>query len=297
MRCPLMEHVKPQLAHRGNGFGASLLDDPAYVGEEKLDGLRIHIHVVGHRTNAVYSRTGKPLTGPGLDWLWAVAWKVESAVLDGEVCGPHGTVASDVTHLIHEGDRVELAIFDNLVLAGQSIMRREYRFRRAVVEEIARVQDHPQIRATRMSADKRALLAAVGAVGGEGIVMKRLNSPYVPGSRTQAWVKLHCPERDRTYDVIATGYTTRATYSREAFKTGEAALTYGVWDPVEKKIMECGQLPYIRSIEELKRLIGTVVTATAKYQFPGTGALRHAHVVRFRNDKPIRECVAPKDEA
>ena len=291
-----MEFVEPQLAHRGTGFAKDLLEDPAYVAEEKWDGLRAEIHVVDHRTTWVYSRTGNQLLGDGLTWLYGLTWKVKTAVLDGELCW-EGCVSSDVSHRISAGEPVELMLFDVIALGGKSLMERGYLFRRAVVEEVVRTQADPRVKVTRMSQDKRALYSQITVEGGEGIVMKRANAPYRPHSRCKDWVKLHNPKRDRTYDVIATGYTTRATYSREAFKTGEAALTYGVWDPVEKKIMECGQLPYIRSIEELKRLIGTVVTATAKYQFPGTGALRHAHVVRFRNDKPIQECVAPKDEA
>ena len=58
--------VSPQLAHRGNGFGPRLLDDPNYVGEEKWDGLRVQIPIEGHRTQAVFSRTGRQMDGDGL---------------------------------------------------------------------------------------------------------------------------------------------------------------------------------------------------------------------------------------
>jgi ATP-dependent DNA ligase len=289
-----MNFVSPQLAHRGNGFGPTLLDDPNYVGEEKWDGLRVQIPIEGHRTQAVFSRTGRQMGGDGLQWIYALMWKVASATVDGEVCWP-GVVASDVSARIAHGEEVNLELFDALALAGKSQLDREYLFRRALIEEIVRVQQDERVRVTKMSRDKRKLMEEVSVAGGEGLVMKHVNSVYLPGSRTKAWVKLHAPTRDKEYDVIVTGTTSQSTSERAQFRTGEATLTYGVWDPKLGEAVTVGQLSYVRSLEELLPLVGKVAVVKAKYQF-SSGALRHGHVVRFRNDKPIVECVVPNDE-
>jgi bifunctional non-homologous end joining protein LigD len=41
--------------------------------------------------------------------------------------------------------------------------------------------------------DAAALLAACEDTGMEGVMLKRRDSPYVPGRRTDAWRKVKCP--------------------------------------------------------------------------------------------------------
>ncbi len=289
-----MEFVEPQLTHRGTGFAKDLLDDPAYVAEHKVDGIRAQIHVVDHRTTCVYSRTGNQLRGDGLTWLYDLKWKVKTAVLDGELCW-EGCVSSDVSHRISAGEPVEALLFDVIGLGGKSLMDRGYLYRRAVVEEVVRTQADPRVKVTRMSQDKRALYSQITAEGGEGIVMKRADAPYRPHSRCKDWVKLHNPKRAKLYDVVITGVTDKATYSREAFKTGEVTWEYGVWDPALGKLRTVGQMGRPGPKDEKLRDVGRVAVVEAKFQFI-TGALRHARFKHFRTDKAVTHCLAPRDE-
>ena len=41
--------------------------------------------------------------------------------------------------------------------------------------------------------DAAALIAACEDTGMEGVMLKRRDSPYVPGKRTDAWRKVKCP--------------------------------------------------------------------------------------------------------
>jgi len=289
-----MEFVEPQLAHRGTGFAKTLLDDPAYVAEQKWDGLRIQVHVEDHRVKTVFSRTGNVLDGDGLGWLYGLTLKVKHAVLDGEVCWPD-CVSSDVSHRISAGLPVHALLFDVLALGGKWVMPREYTYRRAVVEEIVRTQADPRMLVTLMGRNKRELFERITADGGEGIVMKRADTPYRPGSRCRDWVKLHNPRRAKLYDVAITGVTDKATYSREAFKTGEVTWEYGVWDPTLGKLRTVGQMGRPGPRAEKLRDVGKVAVVEAKFQFP-TGALRHAHFKHFRTDKRMDQCLAPGDE-
>ena len=283
-----MEFVEPQLAHRGTGFAKTLLDDPAYVAEQKWDGLRIQVHVEDHRVKTVFSRTGNVLDGDGLGWLYGLTLKVKHAVLDGEVCWPD-CVSSDVSHRISAGLPVHALLFDVLALGGKWVMPREYAYRRAVVEEIVRTQADPRMLVTLMGRNKRELFERITADGGEGIVMKRADTPYRPGSRCRDWVKLHNPRRAKRYSVVVTGVTNKATYSREAFKTGEVVWTYGVWDPEEKKLRTVGQIGRPGKRDEKLRDVGKVLEVTAKLMFPG-GGLRHGHVLSFRDDLKPSDC-------
>ena len=144
---------------------------------------------------------------------------------------------------IAHGEEVNLELFDVLTLAGKSQLHQEYLFRRAVIEEIVRVQADEHVRVTKMSWNKRTLMEEVSVAGGEGLVMKHIASIYRPGSRTNAWVKLHAPTRDKEYDVIVTGTTNKSTYERAQFRTGEATLTYGVWDPKLGQAVTVGHWP------------------------------------------------------
>lgn len=290
-----VEFVKPQLANRGTGFAKTLLDDPAYIAEEKWDGLRIQVHVENHRTREVFSRTGNRLDGSGLEWLYDLPWKVKHAVPDGEICWPD-CVSSDVSHRIAAGLPVNARLFDVLALGGKSIMPRGYGYRRAVIEEVVLSQRDDRVLVTRMSPDKLALFDQITAEGGEGIVMKRLDCVYKPGSRCKDWVKLHNPKRATLYDVVITGVTEKATYSREAFKTGEAVWEYGVWDPKLGKLRTVGQIGRPGTKASRLKDVGKVAVVEAKFQFK-TGALRHPQFKHFRFDKPVTECIAPQDEA
>ena len=282
-----MEFVEPQLAHRGTGFAKDLLEDPAYVAEEKWDGLRAEIHVVDHRTTWVYSRTGNQLLGDGLTWLYGLTWKVKTAVLDGELCW-EGCVSSDVSHRISAGEPVELMLFDVIALGGKSLMERGYLFRRAVVEEVVRTQADPRVKVTRMSQDKRALYSQITVEGGEGIVMKRANAPYRPHSRCKDWVKLHNPKRKKLYTVVITGVTDKATYSRKAFKTGECCHTYGVY--IDGVLTTVGQLGFTGPCDVLRQDIGRVAEVEGWFQFRKTGAIRHPQLLRMRDHYDPREC-------
>jgi ATP-dependent DNA ligase len=290
-----MQFVKPQLAHRGTGFATALLDDADYVADEKLDGERAQVVIADHRTQVIYSRLGNPMHGAGLEWVNSLWWKVAQAVVDAEFWWP-GCVSSDVAHRLSAGLPVHLGVFDTMVLGSKSIIGRPLSYRRAVTEELVRVQNLVGrlcvVRVTALSMDRRRLFQQICREGGEGIILKRWDAPYRPGSRCQDWVKLHNPARAKEYDVVILDVTDKATYSRDGFKTGEAAWVYGVYDPKRGEFRRCGQIGLPGPRAEKERFIGKVITASAKFQFPDSGALRHAHFVRIREDKDPKECRA-----
>jgi ATP-dependent DNA ligase len=73
----------------------ALLADPRYMAEPKLDGQRAQVHVVGGRTVAAYSRSGRELLRHrGLRWLRDIRWPVDRAVIDGELYSGDGAEGS-----------------------------------------------------------------------------------------------------------------------------------------------------------------------------------------------------------
>jgi bifunctional non-homologous end joining protein LigD len=114
-------------------------------------------------------------------------------------------------HLTSEGQVRRLAasepivymIFDLLWLDGHSLMELAYTERRERLAELALQGPAWQVPAYHVG-DGEAMLAASRAQDLEGVVAKRLDCPYVPGRRSQGWIKI---KNRRTADVVVGGWT------------------------------------------------------------------------------------------
>jgi len=277
-----MNFLKPQLAHRGDGQTDHLLTDAHFAADEKLDGERCQIHIAGHQTVGIYNRSGKAMTTPRTAWLRARRWTIGAAILDGELLMPAGPPSRCYV------------VFDVLEVSGTSLLSWAWHARRDVVEALtAQEQAAPQIRASRAARtadDKLALFATIRAEGGEGVVLKRITAPYQPGSRSPEWVKYISPDRKREYDVVITGLTDQTSTS-QPYKTGEVSLTYGAYSRDRGCAVTCGSLGVIGTRDTMQAHVGKVAIVHAWLQYP-SGALRHPHFLRFRDDKAVSECTA-----
>src|SRR3954471_16728503 len=93
-------------------------------------------------------------------------------------------------------------LFDLLWLDDASLMHRPYHERRAALEQLdlhGRAWQTPAYH----RGDGAALLAATREQGLEGIVAKRLDSPYEPGRRSVAWVKV---KHTRRQELVIGGW-------------------------------------------------------------------------------------------
>src|SRR5262249_40967299 len=84
---------------------------------------------------------------------------------------------------------VTYAIFDVLYLDGRSTVELPYEQRRALLAELNLDGRACQTPAYRGPGDGRALLAATAEHGLEGVLAKRLDSPYRPGGRGGEWLE------------------------------------------------------------------------------------------------------------
>ncbi|MGJ7441849.1 ATP-dependent DNA ligase [Aquipuribacter sp. MA13-6] len=182
---------------------------PAWSHEVKWDGYRVLVRAGAARAGVGWagtgrgaasvlrldSRTGLDLTArfPALaDLLDVVA---DGTVLDAEVVSMVGG-RPDFAALA-SGDpsgTVRAVVFDVPVLAGTDVYREPLHARRQMLAGL----DLPGC-ALRSEpfADGEALLAATRQQGLEGVVAKRLDSPYRPGVRSPDWRK-HAHRRRRT---------------------------------------------------------------------------------------------------
>jgi bifunctional non-homologous end joining protein LigD len=84
---------------------------------------------------------------------------------------------------------VTYVIFDLLYLDGRNLMAESYRRRRELLEDLELRGESWQTPGYS-AGHARELLAASGKHGLEGIVLKRLDSPYAPGRRAGFWLKV-----------------------------------------------------------------------------------------------------------
>ncbi|MER6507605.1 non-homologous end-joining DNA ligase [Nonomuraea sp. NPDC001636] len=172
-------------------------DRDRYGLEVKWDGIRALVHLDGvlrvtGRHGVEYTRRYPEISG----------FAVKNAVLDGEV------VALDrrgrpsfvrLQHRMHLTDPepsvldlypVTYMPFDLLCLDGRPLFDLAYRDRRALLDEL-------DVGAPPYFPGDSDLLAATREQGLEGVVAKRLDSPYRPGVRSPWWIKVkHLSTRD-----------------------------------------------------------------------------------------------------
>jgi bifunctional non-homologous end joining protein LigD len=212
-RDPFPGSVVPMLAR----LGELPRDDSGWAVEVKWDGARA----------TAYCRPGRlELQSRNLNDVTAQYPEVRrltrrlgsrDAVLDGELVafGADGKPSFEcLQQRIHQTSEstvrrrmkshpVTYVIFDLLYLDGRDLMEEPYRRRRELLEGLKLSGESWQ---TPGYVEGRAkeLLAASREQGLEGVVLKRLDSPYAPGKRTGAWLKVKNVNRQ---EMVIGGWT------------------------------------------------------------------------------------------
>ncbi len=185
--------------------------------EMKWDGVRALAFVEKGKLRLV-SRTGRDITMayPELAGL-APAIPHKQILLDGEIVvfGDNGWPEFEALQpRIHVRDTqqasllaaqspVTYLIFDVLHLDGRPLIGKEYRERRALLDELAIAGPFWQTPPSFPGEDFDALREVSRQHGMEGILAKRLDSRYLPGQRSDWWRKIKNHHRQ---EVIVAGW-------------------------------------------------------------------------------------------
>jgi bifunctional non-homologous end joining protein LigD len=185
--------------------------------EVKFDGMRLQLRRDG-RAVCLRSRPGRDCTDefPDLALIHGTLGR-HRVLLDGELVCLAADGSPDFASLRrrlraradkarHHAERspVTYLAFDLLHLDGRSTRELPYERRRNLLLELA-LDDGPRWRTPRhFVGESERLLAATREHGLEGVVAKRLGSPYLPGARNGAWVK---HKHRRTESFLLTGWS------------------------------------------------------------------------------------------
>src|SRR5438309_2151439 len=183
--------------------GALPADETGWAFEIKWDGVRVlsSIQTKGVRLR---SSRGNDITGryPELRAL-ADALDGHTVILDGEVVAfddegrpsfgrlqtrMHVASAAEVARRA-ETVPITYVVFDLLELDGNEVMPLSYTERRRLLTELVPDDGCWTVPAHHNAGDGAALLEAVKQRGLEGVMAKRVDSPYLAGKRSSSWIK------------------------------------------------------------------------------------------------------------
>ncbi len=319
-RDPFPEDVVPMLAR----LATLPADDAGWAVEVKLDGVRAIAYCKPGRVK-LQTRNLNDVTAQYPE-VKGIARQLGSfdAVLDGELVAfdEHGRPSFErLQQRIHNTDPnvvrrrmkshpVVYVVFDILYFNGYDFTGLPYQRRRELLEELKLEGESWQTPGYSVGRAEE-LLAASREQGLEGMVLKRLDSPYVPGKRNGSWLKVKNTLRQ---ELVIGGWTPgegRRKQHLGALLVGyyegegkERALRYGGKVGTGFKASDLAELnkrltpleressPFGAGPAPPKNAHFAEPELVAEFEFrelTAEGILRHAAYKGLREDKPASE--------
>lgn len=215
--------------------------------QPKYDGFRVQIHKNGNEIS-LFSRNLENMTAMFPDLIEGAKRQIKahSVILDSEALAYNPdseefypfqeTTKRRRKHNIEETAKklpLKAFVFDILYKDGKALIDEPLTKRLAILAKTIETDDTLFAAKTKTISDAKILteeLENAISQGLEGVVIKKLNSPYEAGARNFNWVKLkrhQAGELKDTIDCVILGYIT-GRGKRTAF--GAGALLVGVYD-------------------------------------------------------------------
>ncbi len=314
--------VSLMLAQTANDIAEALKEHNGRTAfEYKLDGARVQIHKLDDDVK-VFSRRLTDVT-ESLPEIVEIARKnvgAKEAILEGEVIAvDRNGNPVPFQHLMRRFKRVhaiegmteklpvKLYLFDILYLNRESIIALPYLQRRQILAENAdEIPLTKQLVTDKSEEAERFLKEAIDA-GHEGLMVKRLDSPYTPGVRGKRWLKIKPVLEPLDLAIVAAeyGYGRRHEWLSDYYLAARDAETGGFLTVGKtfKGLTDAEFVEITRRLKELavKKEHGRVVVVpkivvevmyneiqkSPKYECGM--ALRFARINRIRYDKAPEE--------
>lgn len=313
--------LKPMLAQSAKDVADAFEKIPVPLAlEYKLDGARVQIHKRGDIVQ-LFSRHLSDITAslPEVAQSAGRELRAREAIVEGEVIAvdangrarPFQVLMRRVGREREVEDTqqeipVRLYLFDCLYRDGRTLLDRQNTERWKALQEIAGEIEIVSRLEAPTRPEGEAFLKQARAAGHEGLMAKQLDSPYTPGERGKAWLKIK-PVITLDLVIVASdwGYGRRHGWLSNQHLAAR--------DAGSGEFMEVGKTFKGLTDDEFKALTGKLLalklretrgTVWVKPQivvevafnniqrspaYKSGVALRHARIVAFRPDKPVDE--------
>jgi DNA ligase 1 len=288
--------------------------------EEKYDGVRCQLHHDDGRVE-LFSRDLKETTAAFPELAEAAPQLGHAVLFDGEVLAhrdgkvlrffelQHRLGRKKVTDDLRREVPVVLVIFDLLYLDGRSLLDEPLEVRRRLLEGLGVEPPFLLARLEKATSpdDLDRIFADTRERGHEGLMVKDPLSPYMPGRRGLAWLKLKRPLA--TLDVVVTA----VEWGHGKRKGVLSDYTFAVKDATMGKLVNVGKAYTGLTDAEIATMTGhfkaialedvgwgyavkpEIVLEVAFDSIQHSNrhasgfALRFPRIVRIRDDKPLEE--------
>jgi DNA ligase-1 len=288
--------------------------------EEKYDGVRCQLHCADGRVE-LFSRDLKETTGAFPELTESAPRVGHTVLFDGEVLAhrdgrvlrffelQHRLGRKQVTDELRREVPVVLVIFDLLHLDGRSLLDEPLEARRRLLEGLA---VEPPFLLARLEeatspSDLDRIFADTRERGHEGLMVKDPMSPYTPGRRGLAWLKLKRPLA--TLDVVVTAvewghgkrkgvlsdytFAVRDTATGQLVNVGKAytGLTDAEIATMTKRFLAItlDDRGWTRIVKPEVVLEVAFDSIQRSKRHASGHALRFPRIARIRDDKPVEE--------
>ena len=318
----LFRPVKLMLAQTAESVQEALAEqDGNSAFEYKYDGARVQIHKQGGVVR-VFSRRLTDVTESLPDIVETIKRNLEAdnAIVEGEV------IALDAAgypiafqHLMRRFKRTReiagmqekipltLYLFDILFLNGESQISKPYIERREILAKIAGKIPLTNQTVTDQPIQAESYLKEAIAAGHEGLMAKKLDSPYTPGRRGKRWLKIKTvlEPLDLVITAAEYGYGRRKGWLSDYY-LGARDPESGGFSDIGKTFKGLTDAEIIDLTARLKestiseeghrvKVIPKIVVEVAyneiqqSSKYPSQMALRFARITRIRDDKSPEE--------
>lgn len=250
-----------------------------WTAEEKHDGHWAEVTIASDgRISKITSRSSTLFSGVHVEGLIGTQTSLTDSVLIAEL--EAGTEAANKKSAALPHRR--LHVFDVVKLLGQTTTGLGYEQRRALLEHAfsSVLAGSQKLLLTRQVLQGfERFFDEVTESGGEGLVLKRLGRQYRPSGsdgKTEEWVRC---KRFRFVDYVV--------MSIGRSEGGSPNFQVGLYD--KGKLTRVATIKNIPAGLDFESLVGKVIECKGA-EVHDSGALRHGHYERTRNDKEPEEC-------
>lgn len=276
-RVEVMRPIRPALAERLSSAEEIIKKLGKCAVDQKFDGFRAQVHK--HKDQVkIFSRNLEDITHFMPEVVAAIKkLKHENLIFDSEALTYDEdtntlfpfqiTIQRKRKHNIEEVSEnypLRLFVFDIMLLDGEDLMDKPYQERREKIDKLFGYDEtisKSKIIITDNPKELSKFFEETIGSGLEGVVAKKLDSPYSAGARNFNWIKIkrsYKSQLNDTIDIVILGYF-KGRGVRAAFGIG--AVLGGVYDPKTdtfKTITKVGSGFSEEQFKELRKMLDAV---------------------------------------